>query len=199
MRIFSFAAIAAITLGVTLAGSPSAAAQSAQTAPEHVKIFGYQDTQTGTFQPLAHAEPDTSAPSLGKYVVTFTIKIASTFPAKSVIDCRVGIVATSINMTTGTYVDYDEAATSDLTLALASPTTVTCKVTIPYSWALPAASTSVKNSVSGSYSVTVYSPSTTTIPVTSVEDSRTSSSTLPIPATVPAAGATTSATVNATL
>ena len=67
MRILSLAVIAAITLGVTLAGSPSSAAQSGNANSPHKKILGYQNPETGEFEPLARAVPDASstAPTTG--------------------------------------------------------------------------------------------------------------------------------------
>jgi hypothetical protein len=195
MRFPYLVAFTALTVGAAVAAS--AQAQSASVSSTHKKVFGYQDTQTGTFHPLVHAEPETTpAPITGKYVLTFTITIASTFPAKSVIVCAADILAASINDTTGAGVTYEEIATTDVTLA---GTTATCKVTVPYSWAIPAASGSVQNQVSGTYSVTVLDPATTSITLASVEGLRSSTGDLLIPTTVPAHGATTSETVDVTL
>ena len=71
---------------------------------------------------------------------------------------------------------------------------------MPYSWVIPAASktSKVTSTVSGSYTVSAYNPSTT-ITVSTIEGLRSVSSALAIPGTVPKDGALTSVTVNATL
>ncbi|MGA2809275.1 MAG: hypothetical protein ABSE87_14185 [Terracidiphilus sp.] len=200
MRLFPIPTLASITLGIALAGSASAAAQSPQTGTQHTRIFGYQDPQTGAFHPLAHTVPlVTTAPTTGKYEVTFDITIDSTFPKGATLLCNVDLIESSVTeSTTPTVIEYGETASSSMAV---SGSTATCTVNLPYSWAIPAstAKAPVVSTVSGSYSVFVFSSSSTTITSATLEGLRSVSSTLPIPTTVPKSGATTTATVDATL
>jgi hypothetical protein len=201
MRIFPFAAIVPIALGIALAGSTSTAAQSVQTASQHTKVFGYQDPQTGAFHPLARAVPQaaTTAPATGKYEVTFSITIDSTFPKGASLLCNVDIIESSITETTiPTVTDYEESASASMAV---SGKTATCTITLPYSWVIPASTTKapVVSTVTGSYSVFVFSSTSTTITSATLEGLRSVSSTLAIPSTVPKDGATTTVTVDATL
>jgi hypothetical protein len=95
------------------------------------------------------------------------------------------------------YIDYEEIATGSVS---ATGTHATCTASMPYSWVIPVASktTKVASTVTGSYSVSAYNPSTT-ITVSTIEGLRSVSSSLAIPATVPKDGTTTSLTVDATL
>lgn len=199
MRLFSIAALASITLGIALAGPASCVAQSAQTTQQK-KVFGYQDPQTGVFHPLARAVPQatTITPTIGKYEVTFSITIDSTFPKGATLLCNVDILETSVTVSPAAVSTYEETASASLTV---SGKTATCTVAIPYSWVIPAstAKSPVETTVSGSYSVFVFNASGTTITSATLEGLRSTSSSLPIPTTVPKDGATTTASVDATL
>ncbi|MGB6690297.1 MAG: hypothetical protein WBE76_20885 [Terracidiphilus sp.] len=199
MRKFPAAAIAAITLGLTFAGSTLAVAQLG--SAQHKKTIGYQD-ENGVFHPLAHAIPDAATPpTIGKYEVTFEITLASTFPKGAVIGCE--IVIDNFNelvTTTAPFeatIDYEEIATGSVS---ATGPHATCTASMPYSWAIPAAPKGGKltSTVSGSYTVSAYNPSTT-ITVSTIEGLRSVSSSLAIPAKVPKDGTTTPVTVDATL
>jgi hypothetical protein len=202
MRIFPLAALAAITLGVTLAESAPATAQAAATET-HEKTLGYQDAQTGVFHPIAHVVPDaTITPTTGKYEINFTVTVDSTLPKGATINCQVDLseISEIVTGTTGGVVSYKEVGTT----SVAAPSTggkVTCSVVIPYSWLIPAATTTTKvmNEVSASYTVTAYAPASTTISESTITGIRSSSSTVPIPATLPTTGANTTAAVNVTL
>jgi hypothetical protein len=158
MRISSLAAIAAVTLGFTLAGSALATAQSEDSSTPHKKVFGYQDAQTGEFRPFSQVDPElanTTAPSTGTFQLTITIKIASSFPTGTVrtIGCGANVTESSMSLTTAaTAAFYEETAASYATV---SGTTATCTVNIPYSWVVPAASATTLTSVTGSYTVQV--------------------------------------------
>lgn len=202
MRIFPGTAIAALTLSVALAGSASAAAQFESTHSK--KTVGYQD-ENGTFHPLRHAVPDvTIAPTTGKYAVTFEITLKSAFPAHSTIFCEAHITEISEEtLTTPPYelsYAYEEEGTGSVASG-AVGSTVTCVVDIPYSWIVPkgTATSKVTSSVTASYDVIAYNSTSSTITLSSVEGLRTSSSELAVPATVPATGTTTNATVDVTL
>jgi len=199
MRKFHAAAIAAITLSAAIAGSTSAVAQFG--SAQHKKTIGYQD-ENGVFHPLAHAVPDAATPpTIGKYEITFDITLASTFPKGAVIGCE--IIIDNVNevvTTTPPYaveIGYEEVATGSVS---ANGSHATCTASMPYSWAIPAAPKVGKltSTVSGSYSVSAYNPSTT-ITVSTIEGLRSVSSALAIPATVPKDGTTTTLTVDATL
>lgn len=200
MRSLPGAAVVALSLIVGLAGATSATAQSEST--RHNRVFGYQDTETGDFHALPQIEPDVTGatpPTTGKYQITFNVKLQSSFPSGTEIACEVLVdEVTSITTTTPPYVAttiYTEIATSTVG---ASGSAVTCHVSLPYSWVIPAASKGAKTTVSGTYSVSAINASSTTTLANALR-ARSSSSQLPIPQTLPANGSTTSATVNATL
>jgi hypothetical protein len=206
MRIFPFAALAAISLAINLAGSASAVAQTATT--QHKKIVGYQD-ETGTFHPFAHADPDAVARSIhtGKYMIDFKITIETALPAGSTILCSAGIDFVSEQEVTSptfseTAISYEESGSGSVA-AGAVGSTVTCPVVINYSWSFPAttktATDIVTNTVSGSYTVIAYKSSTTTITLSTIEGSRTSDSELPISATPLSTGGSATITVPVTL
>lgn len=161
MRIFSLAAIAAIALGVTLAGSPSSAAQSGNASSLHKKILGFQNPETGEFEPLVRAVPDASSttPTTGTVEVTLTITLKTALPKNGSVNCGANLTAMSENETTFAYAYWYEQA---YTIATVSGSTATCTVNVPYSWVIPAASSTVKNSVTGMYAVQMNSASTGT-------------------------------------
>jgi hypothetical protein len=204
MRIFTLAAAAAITLGVTLAGVASAAGQLPAT---HKKTVGYQD-ENGTFHPFAHPEPDVVANTThtGKYVINFKVTIETALPAGSTIYCSADIVLLSNQVVTSpkytdTAIDYEESGSGSVA-AGATGSTVTCPVVITYSWVFPPATVTatdtVVNMVSGAYTVGAYKTTTVTT-LSSVEGVRTSSSSLPISATPLSPGSSSTISVPATL
>jgi hypothetical protein len=159
MRMTVFAAMAAVSLGAALAASVPASAQNAEVASANGKVFGYQDASTGKFRPAQLVAPDvTAAPTTGTITATLTIKLTSVFPAGFKIVCGAEIEGQSIDTTTGAGVDFEESSSS---LATVNGTTATCTVKTPYAWALPGASATVQDFVTGEYSVNVYSAGTT--------------------------------------
>jgi hypothetical protein len=202
MRIFPLAALAAITLGTTLAGSTPARAQAAATSPQPKRIFGYQDAHTGVFHPVRRVAPDTTiTPTTGKYEITYSITVESTFPKGATITCAATISETTISESgTGGVAEHTEQASASVPAPAAGGKT-TCTVVIPYSWVIPASTKTapVVSEVGGEYTVTAYNPPSTTVSEASVEGLRTSESELPIPATVPASAAVTSVTVDVTI
>ena len=151
-------------------------------------IPGYLDPLTGQFRtmiPPAQQEQDAEAPpatiSGGKLVFNFTITVSSTVASTSKIFCEADALVSDSNGT------YEESAAVSVTRGTGS--TVSCTVTIPYSWALNTASSDL---LSMSYSIGV-------VPTTaSVLSQRTSTHSFP-PAKVPANGATTTTPVTATI
>jgi hypothetical protein len=152
MRIFPSALIAALTLGLTIAGSTSAVAQLKTS--EHKKVLGYQD-ENGAFHPLNRALPDaaTSTTVTGAITLTIHLTIKSSFPSGTKIYCSSDILAVSDNAAKPlSPVEYEEEAVS-----LASGST--CTTTVPYSWTIYPAGTGVTSSFSGGYTVFATSPS----------------------------------------
>jgi len=167
MRFSTLAAIAAVTLGVTLAGSAVAPAQSDDPSTPHRRVFGYQDAQTGEFRPLGRVDPElanTTSPTTGTFQLAITIKIASSFPtgtARAII-CGANVTENSTSLTTfSSAAFYEETASSYATV---SGSTATCTVNIPYSWVVPAPSATVMTTIAGSYTVEVANTAVTAGP-----------------------------------
>ena len=195
MRILSLAAVAALTLGVTLSGTSAAFAQSDE-AMQGKQVFGYQDARSGVFHPLEKVAPDvTAAPTTGTIEVTFTITLKTAVPTGGFVICDTTVVASSTSLTTGVSSGYTETAYA---LAKVTGTTATCTVNTPYSWVLPAASSTNSVLVIGDYSARIVPPSSTTITAASFEG-RSSSSTFLNSKAIPATGSISKYTVNVTL
>jgi hypothetical protein len=144
-----------------LAGSPSSAAQSGNANSPHKKILGYQNPETGEFEPLVRAIPDASSttPTTGTVEVTLTITVKTPLPKGGAIICGADLTAISENKATFAYAYcYEQGYTT----ATVSGSTATCTVNVPYSWVVPAASSAIQNSVTGTYSVQMDSASTGT-------------------------------------
>jgi hypothetical protein len=155
-------------------------------------IRGYLDPQTGAFHTMPHPELEEGAlpPVLttftGKFVVTFTITVNSVIASTTKIGCQVD--ASLDDIAVGNFIS-ESAANA---VVRGSTTTVTCKATIPYSWALASAA---QDSVSMSYTITspvAVSTAAAEFPL------RISSQSLPT-IKVPASGTTTSIAVAATI
>jgi hypothetical protein len=114
-------------------------------------IPGYLNPRTGVFRSIQHqrlrdaAEPPPTATFTGTIVVNFTITVSSAIPATQQIACVAGATLRD----TATENAILDIASSVVTRGTGS--TLTCSVTIPYSWTLGSAST---DSVGLSYSVT---------------------------------------------
>jgi hypothetical protein len=194
MRSFPFAALAALSLSLALAGS-SASAQSPFNP--HKKVLGYQD-ESGNFHPLARVVPDASGATTytGTIDVTFDITIKSSFPSGTKIYCSVDLTVESAGSTT--FADDTAYEESGLGVASGTSGTSTCTVKIPYSWVLATPSKTVVDAFSASYSVVAISSSSPTV-LTETVGERTVSGTIVGEAKVPAPGALTKYTVAATL
>ncbi|MGO9086928.1 MAG: hypothetical protein ACLQBK_17025 [Candidatus Sulfotelmatobacter sp.] len=163
MRKHSIVFVAVIALG-TLGGSVLALAQTATRTPAK-KVFGYQDSKTGTFHPLGKSadlmSPDVATTTYtGTVEATITITLKTALPKGDVIVCSVDATATTESETTFAGVAYDERSASTATV---SGSTASCKVNIPFSWVMFTPSTTVVNSLDGSLEVIMYSPTATTI------------------------------------
>jgi len=155
-------------------------------------IRGYLDPQTGAFHTIPHPELEEGAvaPVLttfaGKIVVTFTITVSSTITSTTKIGCQID--ASLDDVTVGNFIS--ESAASDVTRGSAG--TVTCKATIPYSWALASAA---QDSISLSYTIT----SPVAVATAAAEFPLRISSQSLTPMKVPASGTTTNIAVAATI
>ena len=203
MRTLYSVAIAAIALGAFAVSS--AGAQT--TRSSHTKTFGYQDADTGNFHPLPQLDPEvtsTTAPTTGKYVLTFKVKVESSFPSGTQIGCEVTIteITILINTTTPATTESSFSEIGTGTVAAGGVGSIeTCTVSIPYSWIIPPTPKAGKSTttVVGAYIVTAVNLPASGTATQPSEHYRASESQLPIPNTLPASGATTSATVNAVL
>ena len=192
MRMTVLAAMAAVYLWAALTVSTPAFAQASEVVPMNGKTFGYQDASTGTFHPAQLVEPDvTAALSTGTITATLTIKLASSFPAGFKIVCSSALVGQSVNTSVDTFTSFEESTSS---VATVSGTTATCTVRTPYAWALPAASSTVSNFVTGTYEVNVYNAGTALPGLL-----RSSSGQYLHLKTIPAAGTVTTVPVSVTL
>jgi hypothetical protein len=150
MRFHSIAAIAAITLGITLSGPASASAQSDESS-YHKKVFGYQDPQTGAFHPLEQFVPEvTPTATTGTIELTIVINLKTPLPKGGSIICNSDVSVSSINLSTDQVTSWGETAS---TVAAASGASHTCTVNIPYSWTIPASSSVIQNQLTGEYLV----------------------------------------------
>ena len=163
MRKRSIVFVAVLALG-TLGGSVLALAQNAN-PPTPRKIFGFQDSKTGTFHPMGKSA-DVVNPAVatttftGTIEVTTTITLKTSLPSGDVIACIVDAVASSESETTLTGVTYEESAASN---AKVSGSTASCTVNIPFSWVLQTASKTITQSLTANLDVVMYSPTATTI------------------------------------
>jgi len=134
----------------------------------------------------------TSAPLAGTIDVTFTITLKTALPTGSNVACFVDLSANSIHSGTAKSLSYHE---SGVFYVKSSGTSATCTVAIPYSWALPADSTTMLNDLEGTYQAI---GSSATAGLTEVERSS-GGRFLVFTNTFPASGATTKYTVPVTL
>jgi len=194
MRYLSIAALAAVSVCALSAGSTAAIAQT----NSHVNkpVLGYQDPETGLFKPLEKAVPEaTTAPVTGTIELVMTITLKTPVPTGGKVACGSSVSASSISLTTAQVTTYEESAS---VLATVSGATATCTVNIPYSWLIPPTSSTVQNSLVGSYTAEIVGPSSTTVVLTS-PFARLSSSEFLTSKTIPASGTTSKFTVAVTL
>jgi hypothetical protein len=186
LSIFCLLAVCFLGMNATLWGQGQA-----RNSPASHEIRGYLDPQTGVFHTVVHpevqgdVEPATTTTISGKIVVNFTITVDSTIAATTKIGCNVDA-------------DVDDAAagfiseSAGVAVARGSGSTVTCSVSIPYSWKLGSAST---DTISMTWTIT----SPVAISTVAAEyPIRASSESLPT-IKVPATGTTTTIAVAATI
>jgi len=166
MRILSVATSTALALGVALALTNLAAAQSIDPGFRHKKVFGYQDPETGAFKPLNQAMPEASTQATtGTVELILSISLKTALPKGGAIVCSADVTAASENTSTFAVSSWSEQAS---TVATVSGSTATCTVNVPYSWPIPAASASVVNILEGAYSVQMYNTTTPYSPATTL-------------------------------
>jgi len=178
----SGAVILASVLGATAASADSSGS----------RVFGYQDTKTGTFHALTAVVPEAVAATTGTIHVTFNIKLVTAFPKGTLLNCNASVIASSLNETALTTTTYEESASDSVAI---SGTTATCTAVIPYSWLLTPAGSTVSDTFSGSYTVSAIAGSATV----GTPMLRSSSSSLFTTSKIPASGITSAYTVNVTL
>ncbi|HTX77333.1 MAG TPA: hypothetical protein VMD29_14075 [Terracidiphilus sp.] len=165
-------------------------------SPSHQKTVGYQDEQ-GVFHPFNQAVPDTVAKTdyTGTLDVTIHITVKSTFKTGTIIACGTEALVSSYSETNPlaglSYEEWDYAE------ATGSGTSYTCTLKIPYSWSLLSPGTGVANSMSATYEVLALAPSGSIF--STGNGLRYTAGPLATSASIPAIGATTSYTINATI
>ena len=188
MRMRIVFTLAGLALSMATVGTVSSSAQSTE---YHRKVFGYQD-QNGVFHAINHPEPDaTVTPTTGTIELTLTITLKTPLPKGGVVICGADISATSTNLSTAMTAVYEEQANS---LATVSGSTATCTVNVPYEWAIAAASTTVEDGLTGSYTIEMATATGTLPGLVRLTDSNFLSATK-----IPATGTVSKFTVAATL
>ena len=101
--------------------------------PPVAGIPGYLDPRTGAFRPMPPATDSEDAapvvtPTTGKIVLNLTVTLLSTFPATETYSC--GLTATTVDSSGLSFIDSEQIA------ATKAGSTLTCTITLHYSWAL---------------------------------------------------------------
>ena len=119
-----------------------------QTANSSAKpgILGYLDPNTGAFRPVPAADETTDA--LTTFGGTITVSFAITVKSTGLTNVSCTIEVSVLDALTSSPRSYGESATA---AATGSGTTRTCKVTLPYAWAL---ATQASDNMTTSYFVT---------------------------------------------
>lgn len=188
-------ATASLLLGSVLTAFGSITAQAATAAT--ARVFGYEDPQTGIFHPARPAVAEaTTTPTTGTVEVTFSVKLVTSFAKGTALECTISLDGTQTNTATFSTVYFYEAAGTAVTI---SGSTATCSTTIPYSWLLPAASSTEEESFSGSYTISVGTEGATGATGATSGIYRSSTGTFVSATKIPASGTTSKYTVDVTL
>jgi hypothetical protein len=168
--------VAAIILGLAVAGSCQAAAQSQEATNTTKKTFGYLDSRE-VFHAIPRATPDREAPTAtyaGTLEVDVTITLLTQVAMGESVICEADFTASSIEHSTQSVTGYEETAiapgkSSGKSWNLASSpspevtaATGTCKITIPYSWTLVPTGPGYTCSLVGDLSISLVTTNTTT-------------------------------------
>jgi hypothetical protein len=119
-----------------------------QTANSSAKpgILGYLDPNTGAFRPVPAADETTDA--LTTFGGTITVSFAITVKSTGLTNVSCTIEVSVLDAVTSSPRSYGESATA---AATGSGATRTCKVTLPYAWAL---ATQASDNMTTTYFVT---------------------------------------------
>ncbi len=129
-----------------LIAAPAVWGQAAN-APAKPGILGYMDPHTGTFRPVpAQIEEDAEAPAATTFTGTITVTLTITVKSASVSTFTCTADVSAVDGTTSPAF-FEE---SNTVAATGTGSTRTCKLTIPYAWAL---TTQSSDSMNTSYSV----------------------------------------------
>jgi hypothetical protein len=178
MRTLTLITLAAVLLGLTVAGSTLAAAQSQEITYTTKKTFGYLDSR-GVFHAIPRAIPDAASMQTysGTLEVDVTITVRTVVASNESVICEADFIANSIENSTQSVTGYEEMAiiaakSSGKSWNLASKpspdvtsATGTCKILIPYSWTLPIGpehTSEYTNSLEGDLSLAIVTTNTTT-------------------------------------
>lgn len=160
-----------------------------QNAIPNRAIRGYLDPRTGIFHSIPHPDtPDADAAPVtktiftGSIVMNFTITVSTVFASTTPIACIGEATVQDAGSTTSIF----EVAGSSVTRG--SGSTVSCSVTIPYSWGLASAST---DKIRLSYSVVAPIDFTQTVAFPNRRGSQTLTT-----IAVPVSGTVTTETIN---
>jgi len=157
--------------------------------------------------PAASTTPTTST---GTIDITVTVKLVSTVPKGSVFHCSGGVgleysvaeqLSSSGSTTSSIGLVGGISQSTEYVTGTVSGSTAICSLSIPYSWTVPASSTTVTvlvNGITGQVGITEEVP-TTTNGVTTYALSRSTEVELAGPATIPANGTTTTLTASTVL
>jgi hypothetical protein len=194
MRLFSSAAVAAVSLGCVFSGVSLVAQTSLHSV--HKLPTQYQDSETGAVRPMVAVAPEPATTPVGGTIqVVATITLKTPLPTGGSIICLSSVDATSFSLTTGAATIFSEESS---VLAKVVGATATCTINTPYSWLIPPASTTVQNSLNGNYTIEMIGPvSSTTNPLSAL--TRSSTSTFVSLKSIPLTGTTSKYTIAVTL
>jgi hypothetical protein len=159
------------------------------------RAVAYQDS-SGVLHSLIAIAPDaTTSATTGTVEVTYSIKLVSTFAKGTTFNCSSSLSGLQVT-SKGATASYSE---NESVIATVSGSTATCVTTIPYSWVLLPASTSLlSEAFDGQYSVSAIQIPTSGSTEAGIT-SRSSSATFVSLTAIPSSGTTSKYTVNVTL
>jgi hypothetical protein len=166
--------------------APAAWSQAASTAAKP-GILGYLDPHTGAFRPVPAVDDAAELPTLTTFTGTVNITITVTVKTTGITN----VICSSDVLVEDSVTSGPRAYTeNDTVVATGTGTTKTCKLSIPYSWAL---ATQASDTMTTTYSVIGTASTTTPYP------SRTSSLSPLDSRKVPSSGTTTTLTASVTI
>jgi hypothetical protein len=138
-----------------LIGAPAVWGQAANPQANH-GILGYLDPQTGAFRMLPAVDNSVEPPALTTFTGTINLTITVTVKTTGITNviCTMGVSVADSSFARS-FIESDTVA------ATGTGTTRTCKLSIPYSWALATQST---DTMTTDYAVTGAASTTGTTP-----------------------------------